>query len=99
MRILFFLTCLCVAVASQPKAEYYIEKFVEFCRRINNDVCTEEMIKTGMIYFERQVEELKRKIDDKRRILRKAERDRRIQHIREQQLRQKLREHFLDRHI
>jgi hypothetical protein len=99
MKIFILLALIGSLSAKKPDADFYIEKFTEFCSRLNNNVCTDEMIETGLIYFEKQVKELKNKMDEKRRKTRKEARFRQIQQIREQRLLQQLREHFLDRHI
>ena len=99
MKIIILLVLMCSLSAKKPEADYYIQRFTEFCSRLNNNVCTDEMIESGLIYFEKQVTELKNKMDEKRRKTRKEERIRRVQQIREKRLLQQLREHFLDRHM
>jgi len=99
MRIILFFTFTCIAVARQFNAENYTEKFTEFCYKINNNVCTEEMIETGMIYFNRKLQELKTKMDEKRIKQKNVNRERRLQKLKEERFLQQLREHFLDRHI
>jgi hypothetical protein len=99
MKIILFFVLTSLITANIFVTEKYLKEMDKFCSGINEKVCTNDMIVYGMIYFGKQLSAMKTKINDKKKLSRKAEQIRRMKHFKEQRLLQILREPFLDSHL
>ena len=99
MKHLFLFLSFAFIVAGNFSLEKYKHTFNAFCSGANKKVCTKELFEYGMNYLQNQFIELENKIIHRRKMLRIAARNRRLEQMRRQKFQHTLRMHFLDRHL
>jgi len=98
MKIILLLACV-VAVAASFDVFKYKQQFSTFCSGVNKNACIKENLELGLVYFQKQVDELESKARLQRQGLRKAAKSRRIEKMKKEIFLLNLRKHFLDRHL
>jgi len=78
----------------------YVESLINYCTgRSQLDFCSKEQIEFGLLYLLQYQRKIQQEIELEKQKMKKQTRIKHIGELKQLKLRQKLREHFLDRHL
>ena len=86
-------------LAKKNDTEKYKQQLIAFCSGVIKNVCTKENLGFGKTIFQNRLHEIQEEACRKQKLLREAEKHRRIQIVQQEKFLQLLRKHFLDRHL
>ena len=98
MRIALLFVFASVVVANFNYNKYK-QEIDNFCAGTNRKVCTKDTLEYGKQFFQSRLNELQKEINNRKRLISRAQQIYRIQKIREDRYLRILRERFLDRHL